>query len=156
MASGVKVRGSCTAGHITEATAPPRRVTWNGTCSHDGCGLPVTARRIPRDRVPDAPPAGDNTSDQYPFVKVDDYGQLPEHGPDDGLTVEPPTAKPAGHLPAPGAGESAGASDGGPAGDPAGRQEQPPDPISDEPRRNRIRDRLRARSAREWEHPLIG
>lgn len=43
----VKVRGRCAAGHVTETEAPRRRTTWTGTCPTEGCGLQVTARRIP-------------------------------------------------------------------------------------------------------------
>src|SRR3954470_17724957 len=53
----VRVRGTCKAGHVTEALSDPSRVTWEGTCSTDGCELPVKARRAPRSRPEVTAPA---------------------------------------------------------------------------------------------------
>src|SRR3954447_23570349 len=53
----VRVRGTCKAGHVTEAVSDPGRVTWEGTCSTDGCELPVKARRAPRTRPEVTAPA---------------------------------------------------------------------------------------------------
>lgn len=55
---GIKVRGTCTAGHVTETTSDPGRVTAEATCGHGGCTLPVKCRRIPRDRPESTAPAG--------------------------------------------------------------------------------------------------
>jgi hypothetical protein len=43
----VRVRGTCDAGHVTEAVSDPGRVRWEGPCAHDGCELTVKAKRIP-------------------------------------------------------------------------------------------------------------
>lgn len=53
----VRVRGTCKAGHTTEARSDPGRVTWEGTCSTEGCELPVKARRMPRERPEVSAPA---------------------------------------------------------------------------------------------------
>lgn len=57
--AGVAVRGTCPAGHTVDATSSPNRVSWEGTCTHPGCGLKVKAKRVPSERVPakTAPPA---------------------------------------------------------------------------------------------------
>jgi hypothetical protein len=144
MAAGVKVRGSCSAGHITEAVAEKGRATWNGVCSVEGCGRKVTAKRVPRDRVPPAPPASDpaggNSREQYPFIEVHSYDELGDDSAG-GLSVEPDddnTGEPAGGDPAEGA-----AAEG-----------VVPDPVDDDAdRRPRWR---RGRSDRgDWQHPLL-
>ena len=43
------MRGTCTAGHVTETKSEPGRVTWHGVCATDGCDLTVYAKRVPRD-----------------------------------------------------------------------------------------------------------
>lgn len=50
--AGVAVRGTCPAGHTVDATSSPNRVTWEGICTHAGCGLKVKAKRVPSERVP--------------------------------------------------------------------------------------------------------
>ncbi len=47
----VQVRGSCTAGHITDTRSEPGRVTWEGPCGNSTCSRQVQARRVPRARV---------------------------------------------------------------------------------------------------------
>jgi hypothetical protein len=54
---GVPVRGTCKAGHTTETTSTPGRVTWEGECSTDGCSHPVRARRVPSTERTATPPA---------------------------------------------------------------------------------------------------
>ena len=77
---GVRVRGTCPAGHTTEAEAVPPRVTWRGDCSHDGCTETVLARRIPREtpeaKATDAQPAtdaGGDAGDPYAVREVTSY-----------------------------------------------------------------------------------
>lgn len=63
------MRGTCSAGHVTETTSDPGRVTWHGTCADPECDLPVYAKRVPKDIRPDVdpaaqtPPADDNDDD---------------------------------------------------------------------------------------------
>jgi hypothetical protein len=45
----VRVRGTCKAGHTTEAVTDPGRLRWEGPCADAGCGLQVRASRIPRE-----------------------------------------------------------------------------------------------------------
>src|SRR6185437_2378752 len=79
--ASVRVRGTCREGHVTEATSAPGRVTWEGSCSHEGCDLPVKARRMPG-RV--AAPV--------------DSGTPGQGSPPASPTPETPPAKPAGRL----------------------------------------------------------
>ncbi|NUR04295.1 MAG: hypothetical protein HOY79_49680 [Streptomyces sp.] len=58
----IPVRGECKAGHATETTSDPGRITWTGECAADGCTHRVTARRIPtRAERPPAEPAAAHT-----------------------------------------------------------------------------------------------
>jgi len=65
----VRVRGTCSRGHITETKSDPGRVTWHGPCATEGCDELVYAKRVPRDvRPPEVdgaqePPAADNDDD---------------------------------------------------------------------------------------------
>jgi hypothetical protein len=148
MANGVRVRGECPAGHVTETVAPRGRVTWHGECSADGCDEKVLAKRIPRTKAPETPAADSNGDSQYPFVKVSSYGQLGAEHREDGITVQP-ESEPGG------AGEQQ-RDDGAAAASPAAgvQQERAVDPL-DEPRPG-FRDRLRSRRPRgEWQHPLL-
>lgn len=63
----MRVRGTCVAGHVTETTSDPGRVTWHGPCATKGCTHQVYAKRVPADVRPptdDAavvpPPADDD------------------------------------------------------------------------------------------------
>src|SRR5213075_1016311 len=86
-AVGIPVRGQCREGHWTEGTSEPGRVTAQVRCAEPGCGLRLTARRIPG--VPGAgepvgtatAPAG--TDDPHRVRVVTEWS---EH--------EPPTPKP--------------------------------------------------------------
>lgn len=112
---GVPVRGTCKLGHVTQETALPGRVTWRGQCSAQGCEHHITARRVPRDNPPAAAPP---TAHDAPFIRLDSYATLPDHGPEHGVSVEPGSE--------PGGGDSAG-----PAVAPtAAVDDRQPDPIS--------------------------
>lgn len=103
--ASVRVRGTCTAGHVTETRSTPGRVTWEGTCGHDGCQLPIHARRVPKDTPP--PPAdttGPDPTDRHRVIEVTSYEQQPKHP----RPAEP--AKPAGDGPP--AADATGADDG--------------------------------------------
>src|SRR5689334_11858895 len=44
---GIRVRGTCSAGHVTESNAAPKRATQTGECGHEGCEVTVRRTRIP-------------------------------------------------------------------------------------------------------------
>src|SRR3954453_9133048 len=102
----VRVRGTCKAGHVTEALSDPGRVTWEGTCSTDGCELPVKARRAPRTRPEVTAPATPAPADagDPKLRKVNYAAQQPKP-----RGTDKPAAPPAG-------------------GDPHGAQAQPAGP----------------------------
>lgn len=138
-ASGIKVRGSCRNGHVTEATSNPGRLTWEGPCSHEGCDLNLRAKRIPRDEVPAPLPAGADAGSTTRVVRITDYDATA--GPDDagGLVVAdiaPEPAREPEHRPTDDTGSNRGPARG------AG----PADPIDPAPHgRPRLSERLRAR-----------
>lgn len=147
----LQVRGSCAVGHVTEVTADKGRTTWQGPCAHDGCDLPVKARRIPRDRVPAAPPpaaAGDGSTR---VVRIADYADTTSGAQDDpgGLHVAEPT-------PAPVVDPDAGGGDGAAADGP------PADPLDEHGERGGLAHRFRHRRRtvvsgpvrEQWTHPL--
>ena len=77
--ASVRVRGTCTAGHVTETRSTPGRVTWEGTCGHDGCQLPIHARRVPKDTpAPPADTAPADPTDRHRVIEVTSYDQ-PKH-----------------------------------------------------------------------------
>lgn len=118
--------------------------------------MPVTARRIPRDRVPAASTSathGDNSREQYPFVRISDYEQLGHDG--SGISVEPessddPADPGPGADPGPAGVESVPVEDSGAAVDPVDDDEQ---------HRPGWRERSRVRSAARrtagYRHPLL-
>lgn len=130
MSSGVKVRGTCKAGHITEATAQPGRVTWQGKCADNSCDLQVNARRIPKDQIPSGESAV-NADDPYRVIKVDSYGDT-GHPAGDGITVESTTPADAGSD-----GSGTEGSDAA-GGDPIDAEHEPG-------RASKLRERLRPR-----------
>src|SRR6185437_12121294 len=129
--ASVRVRGTCGEGHVTEATSAPGRVTWEGQCSHEGCDLPVKARRMPGRAA--APPA--------------DSG--PPRSSAGGAPPETPPARPAGRLkrvrydvqpdPEPRRDDAAGGGDAGGAGPTAAA----PRPAGGAPRQQPVRGRGR-------------
>lgn len=113
----MKVRGVCAAGHVTEATAAPKRVTWHGPCATAGCDLKVYCRRVPIDRAPPAAgpagePAGD-ANDPHRVIRIDRYDST-DDGPA-GLAVDTADPIPGDAGPEPAGGDGAGADDDGPA-----------------------------------------
>ena len=147
-AAGVRVRGSCKNGHITETVADRGRVTAQVVCSHDGCEQKVNCRRIPKDATPPPPPASDGTTR---VVRIADYDATSSgaQGDDGGFAVVPVTDPEPD--PEPG---------GGPGADPGSAP--PADPLADDGERRGIRHRFRERrraeavrsARREWQHPL--
>jgi hypothetical protein len=78
--AGVRVRGTCTDGHVTETRSDPGRVRWEGLCATPGCGLQVRASRIPAEapeaKATDAVPApADDSNDPHRVREVTSYGQ---------------------------------------------------------------------------------
>lgn len=144
-AAGVRVRGSCKKGHITETVADKGRVTAQVECSDPGCDERVNCRRIPKDQVPPKPPADDAGTTRV--VRVADYDDTSSgaQGDPGGLAVadtDPAELEP-------GAG-----SDSEPAGG-------PPDPLTEHGERTgpiaRWKQRRRSAGARRptgWQHPL--
>lgn len=110
---GVRVRGTCTAGHTTEAMSDPGRVTWEGACSHKGCQLPVKGRRIPG--PPPAAPKTEPKPDKTPATGTRKLivTKEPTNAP---KPPKPPTGQ---QQPVPGSGP-AGDGTGQPPGVPAG------------------------------------
>lgn len=109
------MRGTCRAGHTTEATSDPGRVTWEGPCSHPGCDLKVRGRRVPADTP--APPADTRTAaagdgDPYQVREVSYAAQHPARA-----AGARPDADPGGRQQR-GAARAAAAAEGGPAGVP--------------------------------------
>jgi hypothetical protein len=102
--AGVRVRGTCTGGHVTETTSTPGRTTWHGPCANDDCELKVYARRVPGDTPAEdptaekPPPADPHTVIEVPAYRDD---PKPSFDPDD-RPAGPPVA-PAGDAPAGGA-----------------------------------------------------
>lgn len=143
----MRVRGTCKAGHVTEALSDPGRVTWEGTCSTDGCELPVKARRAPRSRpevTAPATPAPDDAGDpklrkvnyaaQQPKPRgTDKPADAPAGGDAGGAQSQPAAAAPA-------AVQDAGGRDASPA---AAAVESGTGPT-----RRGLRDRLRERQQR--------
>lgn len=77
---GVKVRGACPKGHVTQTTSPPGRVTWRGVCSDPKCKERVICRRMPAERTPAAAPAGEpEQSAPNTARKVSWNAQTPKH-----------------------------------------------------------------------------
>jgi hypothetical protein len=117
---GVRVRGTCAAGHTTEAMSDPGRVTWEGRCSHKGCELPVKGRRIPG--PPPAAPKTEPKSEKTPatgtrkLIVTKEPTNAPKHPKP--ATGQQPVPGPTG-AGDPAAGEPAGVPAGGP-GSPAG------------------------------------
>lgn len=78
----VKVRGTCTAGHVTETTSDPGRITWDGECAADGCSNRVHAKRVPVDARPPETPEGahvvdDEQPDDHETVREVSYDHAP-------------------------------------------------------------------------------
>lgn len=67
--AGARVRGECKDGHVTETTAAPNRVTWTGTCSQEGCELPVTCHRIKSTETKKNDAGGDKSKARVRRVK---------------------------------------------------------------------------------------
>ena len=77
---GVKVRGACPKGHITQTTSTPGRVTWRGECSDPKCKERVIARRMPAERAPADQPAGEpEQSAPHTARKVSWNAKVPKH-----------------------------------------------------------------------------
>lgn len=161
MPAPLKVRGTCKSGHVTEATAAPGRVTWQGKCADSGCDLSVNCRRVPKDRAGDGAGAKD-ANDPYRVIRVDSYGRNSGHpNAGDGIIVDPGTNS------GDGAPAGSGPADGG--GEPGGTGEPVVDPIDvdHEPTGGqRLRERFKRRrtvgdatgsvrgSSIDWDHPL--
>lgn len=78
--AGVKVRGACPKGHVTQTTSEPGRVTWRGECSDPKCKERVICRRMPAERAPAAAPAGEpEQSSPNTARKVSWNAQTPKH-----------------------------------------------------------------------------
>lgn len=142
---GVRVRATCPAGHLTEATSDPGKVTWRGQCAHDGCTAAVVAKRVPRDLAPvptaDAPAETPNPPDPNSLKRVSyDVPSPRKAKPKPDPVTEPGAGEPqpVSVLPAPG---------GQPGGQPGGGSELVQQPPADEPKQ-------RGRFA--FRHPVYG
>lgn len=155
---GVKVRGACPKGHVTQTTSPPGRVTWRGVCSDPKCKERVICRRMPAERPPEGEPVGEpEQSAPNTARKVSWNAQVPKHKQGgDGDAGQPP-ADPRGN----GAGDGDDEHDYRHGGEPAtgpgqqvaestlpGSPEQP-GPSNGQPRsgRGRLAESLRSRRA---------
>ena len=134
----VRVRGTCKAGHTTEATSDPGRVTWEGPCAGDGCTCKVKARRIPSETKAATSPAtkakagAAGGDDPYHVIEV-------THDPDD--------PKPKRKTPTPKQDPGAGGEPGGGGADPGKAPVVQPEPEPD-PQLRGARGRWAGRSHR--------
>jgi hypothetical protein len=73
----VRCRGTCKAGHTTEAEAEPGRVTWHGACATEGCEQKVYCRRVPADTPAPPPETRVAQSDPHRVLEVPGYRDEP-------------------------------------------------------------------------------
>jgi hypothetical protein len=125
----VRVRGTCTADHTTEATSAAGRVTQTGPCGHEGCELQVLRRRAPQDAPAATAPATKTTEDAG-----DGLHRVRE------AKIRDRTARKRGAAPAQ---PAAGAPAGAPASD---YDEMPPDESNESPAGTRSMGSSRATS----------
>lgn len=142
----VRVRATCPDGHVTEATSDPGRVTWEGTCSTEGCEHPVKGRRVPRDVRPAQDPAAQPAPADDPHTVI----EVPAYRDDPGPSFDEPQP------------EDEPASEPAPVRQPDPAAERPSEPPGPErPHRARLRNRLAARrdagadEPREWIIPGV-
>lgn len=160
---GVKVRGACPKGHVTQTTSPPGRVTWRGECSDPKCRERVICRRVPTEPPAPGEPAAGEPEQSAPNTarKVSWNAQVPKHK--QGGDGDQPPADPRGSTGAGDDGEHGYRRDGEPVTGPGqqaaestlpGAPEQPR-PSNGQPRSGRgrlaesLRSRRTARAARE-------
>src|SRR4051794_14665345 len=144
----VRVRGTCKAGHVTEAVSDPGRVTWEGTCSTADCELPVKARRAPRSRPEVTAPATQAPADagDPKLRRVNYAAQQPKP-----RGTDKPADTPAGGESNGAQAQPAAAADTTDLSDSGGKQHSPAAAAVESgtgPTRRGLRDRLRDRRER--------
>lgn len=103
-AAGVRVRGTCPDGHVTNTVSPPGKVTWRGECMQTDCTHRVLCRRVtgaqstapPGAPATSSPPSADG---KVPVKRVNFNAPKPKHArAGTGSSSESGTGAPAGAV----------------------------------------------------------